>query len=347
MSGLKESDIVLQRQTAQLLKAQQDRKKAGEQCRICINEAQKLMDRLGNLSAENEEISTKFIEYTSVLSQQSKGLKVAETRVESIELPQYPGDVVFEDLAGDQQILNEVKAKIKNVKALVRNVNKEIIQLKEADENIGAVEFEMEQFQSDLNAGRDILTKWMPHECASLDQGFNRLKDEFNELRSKKAESIEATELAAELRNRIEEIRQLHARLKNNLNESEKREEMHDKRLYILKSLREVCASLGFEEIADPRYERNKDFNSPIVHEIDTLDEGKISFRIHLENKIDSRSALDTSICGTEFAQLSELLSKEFGINTHFKLEDGSDLPKLKTKTGKPLPESATKKRTN
>lgn len=53
---------------------------------------------------------------------------------------------------------------------------------------------------------------------------------------------------------------------------AEAQEDKHRKRLYLLKALRQVCADLGFQEVADPRYEREGDRGSSILFSVDTLD---------------------------------------------------------------------------
>jgi hypothetical protein len=140
-----------------------------------------------------------------------------------------------------------------------------------------------------------------------------------------------------------DEINNLAGRLTELAKEAGKREEMHQRRLYILKGLREVCASLGFDEIGKPKYEKEGDFNSAVFHTVDTLNEGRVTFKLHLDNKIESDSGISLDACGDEFKKLSDLLKETYGVETAFKRVSGEEGPKKISKTEKPMPQSAPK----
>ncbi len=115
-------------------------------------------------------------------------------------------------------------------------------------------------------------------------------------------------------------LRRVELTLKAREEELQKLEEQHQKRLYVLKGLRQVCVEMGFEE-SEPRRE-NGGRRGRIIYEVDTLDQGVVVFYLSLDG-ISADSAIVDGKCLDEFDKLSELLQKEFGVKTRFKLEDG------------------------
>jgi hypothetical protein len=118
---------------------------------------------------------------------------------------------------------------------------------------------------------------------------------------------------------------------------AETQENKHQKRLYLLKAIRQVCADMGFKEMSPPRYEYEEDRGSRIVLKVDTLDRGHIEFMLSLDS-ISSWSELSEGRCFEEFGQLSQFLESEFGIQTQFKMADCAPVPKLKQKGELHLP---------
>ena len=111
----------------------------------------------------------------------------------------------------------------------------------------------------------------------------------------------------------------------------EEQEGKHQKRLYVLKALRQVCAEMGFEELADPRFEQAGNRGSRILLTVDTLGRGKIAFSLSLDG-ISTRSEIADDRCFEDFGRLSEYLGEQFGVETHFRTDDGTEIPKLRAK---------------
>ncbi len=99
-------------------------------------------------------------------------------------------------------------------------------------------------------------------------------------------------------------------------------------RLALLKNLREVFLSHGFEESQEPHYQKEDDENSDLVFELDTVNAGVYEIRITSKNpeiiidlKSDTSSKYRTHAEGNVFKGLSELRGifntqlKELGIN--------------------------------
>jgi hypothetical protein len=158
------------------------------------------------------------------------------------------------------------------------------------------------------------------------------------------ARLAEAGRLAgAEQYTRAEEaLAEIQADLDKAVERAEAQEHLHQKRLYVLKAVRQVCADMGFVETADPRYEREGDRGSPILLRVDTVNQGHIAFSLKLDG-IGSFSEAAEGRCFEEFDALSKFLEDEFGVQTEFNMADGSPRPALKTAEAKQLPKASGK----
>lgn len=114
----------------------------------------------------------------------------------------------------------------------------------------------------------------------------------------------------------------------------------HQRRLYVLTALRQVCHSMGFQELAEPAYERPADLRSRIIYIVDTLDRGRIKFHLGLEG-IESDSGISRNHCHEQFDELSRHLSDQYGVITQFRsAEEGPDQV-LRTYDEEDLPQSS------
>lgn len=102
----------------------------------------------------------------------------------------------------------------------------------------------------------------------------------------------------------------------------------YQRRLYVLKALRQVCADMGFKELAPPRSEHPDDLKSRITLTVDTLNRGEVSFYLSLES-IEADSCISQSHCFEEFGQLSTQLAESFGVITKFQMLDRESTAKL------------------
>jgi hypothetical protein len=121
--------------------------------------------------------------------------------------------------------------------------------------------------------------------------------------------------------------------------QAERKEQQHQKRLYLLSALREVCKQLGFEEVQPPRYENDSDRSSRILYDVDTIDKGTIHFVISMDI-VETESAMSSPQCFDEFDTLSHELLGKFGIQTCFATETGETSPRLKSKNERDIPDS-------
>ncbi|MFC1596924.1 hypothetical protein ACFL5Q_03155 [Planctomycetota bacterium] len=123
---------------------------------------------------------------------------------------------------------------------------------------------------------------------------------------------------------------------------AKEREDKHQKRLYLLKAVRQVCAEMGFKEIDGPNYETEGERGSRIALNVDTVNQGQISFSLALDG-ISSVSEIGEDRCFDQFGKLSKHLDEEFGIHTKFRVADGEPKPKLIRKGEKDLGDDAAR----
>jgi hypothetical protein len=123
---------------------------------------------------------------------------------------------------------------------------------------------------------------------------------------------------------------------------AEEQEEKHQRRMYLVKALRQVCADLGFEEVGSPRFEHEGQRGSAIRLTFDTLDRGQIQFTVALDG-VRSDSELVQRHCAEEVSALADRLEEEFGIQTTIKTADGQPVPRLLRKGERDLPGDASR----
>lgn len=138
-------------------------------------------------------------------------------------------------------------------------------------------------------------------------------------------------------------LEQIETALGSRIQEAQDLEHKHQKRLYVLKALRQVCREMGFEE-SEPEYEREGKRNR-IIYEVDTLDQGKIRFFLSLDS-ITTNSGIAEDRCLDEFDKLSCHLQDEFGVKTRFRRQGEGPDGKLIRKGELDLPEGTQMEKT-
>lgn len=160
--------------------------------------------------------------------------------------------------------------------------------------------------ESALGRHRRVLDLWHP---AAVSAGFE------DRVRGSR-EQLGRRHLAG-LHHRLEELQ---AAIVQAGEVASRNEERHQKRLEVLKSLRQVCADLGFQEIGAPVRPPGAGRGDPIVIAFDTLDRGTIKFVLALD-KVSTDSQIAAGRCLEETDRISELLQERFSIKTSFQPE--------------------------
>jgi len=162
----------------------------------------------------------------------------------------------------------------------------------------------LSQLESTYYGGKKMLETWFEHE--TIGEIDNYIKQAGIFLRERQL---------TELGKILESADRL---INSRINDAQEMERKHQKRLYVLKALRQVCKEMGFAE-SEPRYEK-EDKRNRIVYEVDTLDQGNIRFFISLDS-ISANSAIPKNNCLEEFDKVSQFLEDEFGVKTKFMVE--------------------------
>jgi hypothetical protein len=165
-----------------------------------------------------------------------------------------------------------------------------------------------------FNGGQELLNNWFGEPEAA------RLQADL--------QSLHGTLQAERLREVDSPCRALREELEAKLRHAEEQETKHQRRMYLLKALRQVCAEMGFGEVQPPRYERDGDRGSRIALTVDTFNHGQVTFHLSLES-IEADAAISPAHCFEEFDQLSAQLAEQFGVQTKFQLAEGEPPPRL------------------
>lgn len=222
--------------------------------------------------------------------------------------------------------LRRVEARQKSLLARGRELRKRLVLVftEQADELHKQLLCAYDEVEQLLRGNEELLSTWVKPFFRQAVENVATARDLLHEKRLKDAERLLA-KTQAEIQKAVESAK--------------KQEELHQKRLYLLGSLRQVCKDLGFEEISKPKLEREDDPTSSILYVVETFAWGQIRFSITLDS-VQAFSQLNSATCFEKFDLLSQSLKDGFGINTEFRHMDGSRPPKLVRKEEKPLPRS-------
>lgn len=165
-----------------------------------------------------------------------------------------------------------------------------------------------------LESATELLGLWEPAD--QLEAFRRQLRDLEARLVADKLLEIDqpATRLEAEIGERLSRAAGL--------------EDRHRRRLYLLKALRQVCADMGFGEIESPRLENESDRGSRVRLGIDTYNQGIVTFFLSLDS-VEADSCISESFCLDDFNKLSTRIAEQFGVQTSFRMADGSPPPRL------------------
>ncbi|MBM3239023.1 hypothetical protein FJZ31_22245 [Candidatus Poribacteria bacterium] len=289
----------------------------------------RLLQTLNNLHAEVNALKERL---ATVLADASEGLRstfvkeVKDTQqwLNRLNLP----DISRLSMDTDLAALNPVREQLEQAVAHGRRFQETLTVAftKKADEMGQRLAKRLAEVERFYLSRQQLLRLWFEEEQTR--QGEQKLRESHRLLDEERYAALE--QMLAEIEKDIA------AKVKF----ADEQENKHQKRLYLLKALRQVCAEMGFEEVSKPRYEQEGDRGSRILLTVDTLDRGRIAFTLSLDG-ISSFSEIADDRCFEEFGQLSQYLEEEFGIETKFRLAEGEPAPKLKQKGELDLPQDA------
>lgn len=210
--------------------------------------------------------------------------------------------------------------------------------LKETDKINSDIESEINKVESIFKENDGIFKDWVPNDYEDYLNVKGSITAKLSECKKELVGNIDT----AKFNSILAESKSLSDKVALSLSLAMEKENLDQKRIYVIKSLRQVCKDLGFKEMDRPHLKETGNPYSPIVQTFDTLNLGTITFTVALEGKLESSSCISVDNCDEEFSRFSEVLKEQFGIETSMKRIDGSE-PIKKYKTAKDLPTSTGK----
>ena len=193
-----------------------------------------------------------------------------------------------------------------------------------ADERLVTARAELRQALQDLQASGDVLSEWLPERYAELTARLSDVQGQARALvdaRDESAVASAAEQLAADAATLVTGVAEA-------VGSAAERREQIGRRDYLVASLASVCEGLGFERIEAPASGEA----DVVSMRFDTLDRGVIDFRIGLDGRIVTDSAIDPAYCATQFDELGSALAAEYGLATRFtKLQESDERPRSQT----------------
>jgi hypothetical protein len=218
----------------------------------------------------------------------------------------------------------------------INEIRSTVTGLEKADSFLIKLETGLQEINSEKELNHYILQRWESDKYKTCSASQNAIYEELRDLREK---LIKHGHISLSVVQRlIDEAVLIKSQLKGALKTAIDKEQSHQKRLYVVKSLREVCASMGFEEKGDPYFETEDERTSAVIQEFKTFVYGDLIFRITLNGNLESTSGISTEHCGEQFEEISTALKDHYGIKTEFRLED-EDEPLKTKKTAKRIPD--------
>jgi chromosome segregation ATPase len=241
------------------------------------------------------------------------------------------------DVATASQKIAGLAASVHGLEAAVHSASSDLSRVMIADAAVADAHTALADLQAALDADSEALSRWEPGE-------FERIEDRTQGTLAdiEGIDGVSGEALSAETARIVASVAELQAAAKGLSTKVDTLLEAHERRLYTLRGLRDVCRQLGFKEIDGPRYESG-DTNpqSPILFKIDTLGRGTVLFKLGMDQKIETDSAIEHGRCATEFAKLSDQLAAAYGVQARFTelQEDGG--PIRKERGSRDLPDDA------
>ena len=210
--------------------------------------------------------------------------------------------------------------------------------LKETDKINSDIESEINKVESIFKEHDGIFKDWVPKDYEGYLNVKGSIAAKLSEFKKELGNNIDT----AKFDSLLTQSMNLSDKVASSLSLAMEKENLDQKRIYVIKSFRQVCKDLGFKEMDRPRLKETGNPYSPIVQTFDTLNRGTITFTVALEGKLESSSCISVNNCDEEFSKFSDILKSQFGIETSLKrVEEGEPIKKYKT--AKDLPTSAGK----
>jgi len=342
MSGIKGTDWGLDPWLERLMQVRGDLAKMEESChalRGMIESAQQAVSE--SIQSSQQDIRMRLGGISDAL--QGGLLQLAEMlgslKTTGERLPSRTGTPKERNaITAAQGATGRMQQEIAGLQERVARLSDEAYRLTCADASLREALEQVRESGAHIASAEGICGKWMPAGYQQLRDEQENLERRLEETRSRLAQGQDAEAFDRELQAISRDARELKDKLVSLRSEAESKEDQQRRRMYVLRALRVVCGELGFHELEDPSYEDPEDRGTAVVQRFDTLDRGVITFRIHLDGRIESDSRIQLEACDEEHERISQLLQEEFGVITEFRRVGDDGLPEIMDAERMPLP---------
>ncbi len=305
MSGRKKSDFELRRERAEKLNLLQ---RVMGLCNQAVGLRQDINERV---AAVSEGLRTTFAREIARASSWAK-----QTAPESASLS------MDSDTAALQQTQQRLEQFAKEGLAAQQQLQLTLTQ--KADQFGQRLTTRLAEARGEYLARRELIGQWFPEIRQRTDEQFRQAEKMLQEEHYSKLDPL---------------LGNLHGAITKAGSESESLESQHQKRMYLLKALRQVCQDMGMKEVSTPQFESSSQRGSKINLQVDTINHGHIKFSLALDGISSFAGTEQQTHCFHDFGRLSRHLEEQFGIQTKFRTEAGEEIPEDRARNELDLPE--------
>ena len=253
---------------------------------------------------EECQLLNKLLEGTSPGILEFFNENVARFRTWHDEAIQYLVQCSLTDDCDLDSILQETSALQDSVEEFRESLERDI--LCTAPKIAATCQQQLNALRCEFDSNKPLLEKWLTaDQLQKYGEGLDRLAkfsslNQFNQFQS--------------------QVKPAEAAVEGILATTRNQEQAHERRIYLVSSLMQVCDDMGFRVKEKPQFTDTEDRGSQIRVVFDTGNRGDVVFLLSLDT-IEVDSCISGSHCFEEFQQLSEQLKAGFGVETHFRGE--------------------------
>ncbi len=339
MSGIKTTTIDVDLRASLLLRVNGEMDQAVRETKAIKRRLFSFIEETEQIVAVDNSIEETLSTLKNQLEDEGKEITARLKLLDGISLPESARAVNANRINHTSSNVTRIQEQNHATELLLETSVSKISALMDADKTLSAAEMALRKLNDSIEYSGELLTKW----SAGYDEFLSTrhsVAQAFIRCRSNLENGDEPQDLVTEAARIEEAARQLKGSLDAESAEAERKEVLQQKRIYVLKALRETCTRLGFEEVTGPTYRGER--SAPLAITMDTLNQGPMTFLLHLDGHLESDSGIQIGACDEEHAKITELLGEIYGIGTEFKRAD-DDMPELLTSKEKPSPRNSKK----
>lgn len=260
-----------------------------------------------------------------------------ENAISAVVVPVRSSETTEPAMAQTASQIDRLASEVAQARQGVADVNGQYASTAIADAALASARLSALGIDAALRAQADSLDRWDSETAASLSTEVRGIIQEVQQLAASHSSSADLSAGSETLGARVAALEDA---VESMTTRVEELQQAHERRVYILRGLRDVCSRLGFAEVDGPRYESER-ADSAIVLVVDTKGRGTIAFKVGMDDQIETDSKMDLRYCASEFGRLSDELIAGYGIQSQFSDVDHDAKPKRRTHDAEDQPEGA------